>query len=96
MWWQAERSVVELFMILQLEHVETLKLSVFVCVCVDCGGDGDHAVGCCFSWDSMRVASERLAGRSRLHSELKLLFKILNVFEEMQAEYTKQDKQLSL
>ena len=54
--------------------------SVCVCVCVcaraDRGGDGDHAVSCSFSWDSMWVASGRLAGRSRLHSESQFIDQI--------------------
>lgn len=39
------------------------------CLCADRGGDGDHAVSCGFSRDSVRVASGGLAGCSRLHRE---------------------------
>lgn len=38
-------------------------------VCVDSGGNGDHVVGCGFSWDPLRMASRGLAGGPRLHGE---------------------------
>ena len=75
-------------------YTDQLFVYVTMCVCVcvrvhscvhvrvhaDRGGDGDHAVGCSFSWDSMWVASGRLAGRSRFHSESQFIDHVSNMW----------------